>query len=79
MILIFTHFQKAKKFIEQSLSLWLPKMKAIEEDELSSEGPTFDPLNPCSMTYQNRIGTAKILMELEMNEVRNLCLPIKLP
>ncbi|XP_071803089.1 uncharacterized protein [Asterias amurensis] len=61
--------EKAKKFIEQSLSLWLPKMKAIEEDELSSDGPTFDPLNPCSMTYQNRIGTAKILMELEMNEI----------
>ncbi|XP_022080015.1 probable assembly chaperone of rpl4 isoform X2 [Acanthaster planci] len=60
--------EQAKKSIEKSLSLWLPKMKALEEEEVNMEGSNFDPVNPCPLNYQNRIGTAKILMELEMNE-----------
>ncbi|XP_038078464.1 probable assembly chaperone of rpl4 [Patiria miniata] len=60
--------EQAKKSIEKSLSLWLPKMKALEEEEVNMDGPTLDPINPCPLNYQNRIGTAKILMELEMNE-----------
>ena len=45
-----------------SLSLWLPKYRAIRENKGSVE----DPVDSCPLSYTTRIASAKILIELDM-------------
>lgn len=75
-------FEEAKKSIETSVGLWLPqyqKATAEENDDdisgpstaasLSSAASTtasFDPVQPCPLTVEDRINASKILIELFM-------------
>lgn len=52
--------EQAKKFILESLDLWLPKY--IEANE---NGVMIDPTEAISLTYDSRINTTRILTEVE--------------
>jgi len=74
-------FELAKKAIKTAVALWLPQyQKATAEDDDDSptaaasllNGPstsaaaTFDPVQPCPLSVDERINAAKILIELFM-------------
>lgn len=52
--------EQAKKFILESLDIWLPKYV-----EASECGPLVDPTQAISLTYDSRINTTRILTEVE--------------
>lgn len=52
--------------MKQSLELWLPAYQGVLENKL--EVVDFDPVEVCPLLYTTRIGTAKMLIEMEMWE-----------
>jgi len=77
-------FEEAKDAVERSVALWLPQyQKATNEDEVAaapsqceasastSDALPLDPIHPCPLTVDDRITSAKILMELYMMDVIN--------
>jgi tetratricopeptide (TPR) repeat protein len=53
-------FEQAKKYILESLEIWLPKYLEAEES-----GPLVDPTQAITLTYDSRISTSRILTEVE--------------
>ncbi|XP_014668658.1 PREDICTED: probable assembly chaperone of rpl4 isoform X2 [Priapulus caudatus] len=56
--------QDARTSMEESLSLWLPAMKHLQEGKLA-ETDKIDPVEVCPLSIQNRISAAQLLIELE--------------
>lgn len=52
--------EQAKKYILESVDLWLPKYV-----EASENGPLVDPTQAITLTYDSRINTTRILTEVE--------------
>lgn len=63
-LLVKEEIEEAKRIMEHSLSLWLPKYQSIRENRLASE--EVDPVEVCALSYDDRVGTSKLLIELEM-------------
>lgn len=53
--------QEAKTMMQKSLSLWLPQMRAV----LEGQTDIADPVDVCSLPYNSRINTVKLLLEME--------------
>ena len=64
----FLNFQEATDAIQKSVSLWLPRLQHVEEEEDDEMGPS-DPISPCPIPYPSRIAATKILIELEQLDV----------
>ncbi|XP_074659642.1 uncharacterized protein LOC141912297 [Tubulanus polymorphus] len=54
--------EEAKAMIQKSVSLWLPKLENLDKEGNTEE---FDPIEPCSVSYQQRTQAAQILIEVE--------------
>lgn len=54
--------EDAKEMINKSVSLWLPKYRAIDKGEVAEED--FDPVEPIPVTYESRMSASKILIEV---------------
>ncbi|ESP04239.1 hypothetical protein LOTGIDRAFT_237436 [Lottia gigantea] len=54
--------QEGKEMINKSLSLWLPKAKCKEEELPDTE---FDPVQIVPLSFESRINTCRILIEVE--------------
>ena len=65
----FHNFQEATDAIHKSVSLWLPRLQHVEEDDKDDEMSPSDPISPCPIPYPSRISAAKILIELEQLDV----------
>ncbi|TRY79336.1 hypothetical protein TCAL_06603 [Tigriopus californicus] len=65
-LLVREKFEEAKDTMKQSLELWLPAYQGVLENKL--EVVDFDPVEVCSLLYTTRIGTSKMLIEMEMWE-----------
>ena len=58
------HPQEAKATIKESLDLWLPAYQDVIENKQGASN--FDPVDVCPLLYTTRIGTSKLLIEMEM-------------
>ncbi|XP_005096442.1 probable assembly chaperone of rpl4 [Aplysia californica] len=58
--------EEAKAAMKKSVSLWLPKLQAVDTGELPEE--EFDPVEVCSVPYTARVQSGKILIEMEEYE-----------
>lgn len=66
--LITGNFEEAKQSMDKSTSLWLPKYQELRENRDSS-----DDILECPLSYDSRISTSKMLIELEMyNEASDI-------
>ncbi|XP_022240391.1 probable assembly chaperone of rpl4 isoform X1 [Limulus polyphemus] len=63
-LLVKEEIEEAKAKMQESLSLWLPKYQAVREGRLDSSD--FDPVEVCPLSYDARINTSKLLIELEL-------------
>jgi len=57
---------EAKKAIQKSVSLWLPKLQSLDKGTLAKED--FDPVEVCSLPFTARVQSGKILIELDEYE-----------
>ncbi|PVD30481.1 hypothetical protein C0Q70_09747 [Pomacea canaliculata] len=53
---------EAKEIIKHSVSLWLPQLQA--EDKCEGDDEEFDPVESCPLSYNTRMQSAKILIEV---------------
>lgn len=63
-LLIRAKFDEAKTAIKESLDLWLPAYQDIIDNKQGASN--FDPVDVCPLLYTTRIGTSKLLIEMEM-------------
>ncbi|XP_063402927.1 uncharacterized protein LOC134686963 [Mytilus trossulus] len=59
--------ENAKDVMKKSVSLWLPKFKALEKGEVADQDNT-DPVETVPLGYDTRISTSKILIEVDEYE-----------
>lgn len=62
-LLVKQEVEEAKKYIAQSLEVWLPQYKAVREGKAATG--SFDPVEVCPLSYATRLTTARILIEVE--------------
>ena len=55
--------EEAKKYIAQSLEVWLPHYRAVRDGK--ADTGSFDPVEVCPLSYATRLTTARILIEVE--------------
>ncbi|XP_076372255.1 uncharacterized protein LOC143257448 [Tachypleus tridentatus] len=63
-LLVKEEIEEAKAKMQESLSLWLPKYQLVREGGLDPS--EFDPVEVCPLSYDARINTSKLLIELEL-------------
>lgn len=67
--------EEAKESAEKGLSLWLPKLQAVQQGNLESDTKV-DLVEVCTLSIQSRIAISQLLIELEeydkANEVLDL-------
>ncbi|XP_071138790.1 uncharacterized protein [Mytilus edulis] len=59
--------ENAKDVMKKSVSLWLPKFKALDKGEVTDQEST-DPVEAVPLGYDTRISTTKILIEVDEYE-----------
>ncbi|XP_076075406.1 uncharacterized protein LOC143046239 [Mytilus galloprovincialis] len=59
--------ENAKDVMKKSVSLWLPKFKALDKGEVTDQDNT-DPVEAVPLGYDTRISTTKILIEVDEYE-----------
>lgn len=59
--------ENAKDVMKKSVSLWLPKFKALDKGEVTGQENT-DPVEAVPLGYDTRISTTKILIEVDEYE-----------
>ncbi|XP_041367293.1 probable assembly chaperone of rpl4 [Gigantopelta aegis] len=59
--------EEAKDAIKQSVSLWLPKLQAMDKEDTLEE--QFDPVQAVAVSYESQVSTGKILIEVEEYEL----------
>ncbi|XP_063845134.1 uncharacterized protein LOC135091423 [Scylla paramamosain] len=62
-LLVKQEVEEAKKYIAQSLEVWLPQYRAVREGKAATG--SFDPVEVCPLSYATRLTTARILIEVE--------------
>lgn len=61
--------EEAKQAIKKSVSLWLPKLQAVDKNDKGTlPDDEFDPVEVCSMPFTARVQSGKILIELDEYE-----------
>ncbi|XP_046565671.1 probable assembly chaperone of rpl4 isoform X1 [Haliotis rubra] len=58
---------EAREDIKKSVSLWLPKVQAMDKGDVPDE--EFDPVETVSLTFDARVASGKILIEVEEFEL----------